>query len=66
MNQGQIMQFQMMEEEANKLSQQLQLIENNLKEIDDIKNGLEEIEKKVTNQVNECREIFYKWRAFAT
>jgi len=51
MDQAQIMQFQMMEEEANKLSQQLQLIENNLKEIDDIKNGLEEIEKKETKEI---------------
>lgn len=48
MNQEQIMQFQMLEQEANKLSQQLQLIENNLNEIGEIKEGLDEIEEKET------------------
>lgn len=51
MNQEQIMQFQMMEQEANKLSQQLQLIENNLVEIDGIKTGLDEIQKKDTKEM---------------
>ena len=51
MNQGQIMQFQMLEQEANKLSQQLQMIDNNLNEIVEIKNGLDEIEKKDTKDM---------------
>lgn len=51
MNQEQIMQFQMMEQEANRLSQQLQMIENNLKEIEGIKDGLKEIEKKETKEI---------------
>ena len=51
MDQEQIMQFQMMEQEANRLSQQLQMIENNLKEIEGIKEGLEEIEKKDTKDI---------------
>jgi prefoldin alpha subunit len=51
MNQEQIMQFQMMEQEANKLNQQLQLIENNLTEIREIAEGLDEIEKKETKEI---------------
>lgn len=51
MDQQQIMQFQMLEQEANKLAQQLQLIENNLSEIQDIKEGLEEIDKKETKEI---------------
>jgi len=51
MDQAQIMQFQMMEEEANKLSQQLQMIEGSIKEIDDINEGLEEIDKKETKEI---------------
>jgi len=51
MDQEQIMQFQMMQEEANKFSQQLQMIESNLKEIEEIQNGLSEIEKKETIEI---------------
>ncbi len=51
MDQQQIMQFQMLEQEANKLSQQLQLIENNLSEIQGIQEGLGEIEKKETKEI---------------
>ena len=40
-----------MEQEANKLSQQMQLVENNLNEIQEIKKGLEEIEKKETKEI---------------
>jgi len=60
MNQAQIMQFQMMEQEANQLSSQLQMIENNMKEIEDIKNGLDEIGKKETKEIlaNLGKKIF--------
>jgi prefoldin alpha subunit len=51
MDQAQIMQFQMMEQEANRLSQQLQMIESNLVEIENIKSGLDEIEKKDTKEI---------------
>ncbi len=51
MDQQQIMQFQMLEQEANKLSQQLQLIENNLCEIQGIREGLEEISKPETKEI---------------
>ncbi len=51
MNQEQIMQFQLLEQEANKLSQQMQLVENNLNEILEIKSGLEEIDKKETKEI---------------
>ncbi len=54
------MQFQMLEGEADKISQQFQLIEGNLNEIVDIKEGLGEIEKKETNEilVNIGKKIF--------
>jgi len=41
----------MLEQEANQLSQQLEMIENNLREIEGIKNGLDEIEKKETKEI---------------
>jgi prefoldin alpha subunit len=60
MNQEQIMQFQMLEQEANQLNQQLQMIDGNLKEIIEIKNGLDEIEKKDTKEIlaNIGKKIF--------
>jgi prefoldin alpha subunit len=60
MNQEQIMQFQMLEQEANKLSQQLQMIEGNITEINDIKEGLVEIEKNETKEIlaNIGKKIF--------
>ena len=51
MDQEQIMQFQMLQEEANKLNEQLQMIEGNLSEIREIKQGLEEIEKPGTKEI---------------
>jgi len=46
MNQEQIIQMQALEQEADALNQQLQLIEQNLSEIKDLGLSLEEIEKK--------------------
>lgn len=51
MDQEQIIQFQMLEQEANKISQQLQLVENNLNEIAEIREGLDEIERKETKEM---------------
>ena len=45
------MQLQMIEQEANQLNQQTELIEQNLKEIEELKTGLGEIEKKETKEI---------------
>ncbi|MEK6860169.1 MAG: prefoldin subunit alpha [Nanoarchaeota archaeon] len=60
MNQEQMMQLQMIEQEANQLNQQTELIEQNLKEIEELKTGLGEIEKKETKEilVNIGKRIF--------
>ncbi len=54
------MQLQMIEQEANQLNQQTELIEQNLKEIEELKTGLGEIEKKETKEilVNIGKRIF--------
>ncbi len=44
MKQEQIMQIQMMEQEANQLNEQLQLIEQNVSEMQELKASLDEIE----------------------
>jgi len=44
MDQQQIIQIQMMEQEANQLNQQLQLIEQHLKEMQKLQEGLDELE----------------------
>jgi len=44
MNQEQIMQIQMMEQEANQLNEQLQLIEQNVGELAELKESLKEID----------------------
>ena len=44
MDQQQLIQIQMMEQEANQLNQQLQLIEQHLKEMQKLKEGLDELE----------------------
>jgi len=51
MNQEQIIQMQALEQEAEALSQQLQLIEQNLSEIKDLGLSLEEIEKKDNKEI---------------
>jgi prefoldin alpha subunit len=51
MNQEQIIQMQVLEQEAEALSQQLQLIEQNLSEINDLGLSLEEIEKKDNKEI---------------
>lgn len=51
MKQEQIIQFQLLEQEANQLNQQLQLIEQNISEIQELKSSLNEIEKKETNEI---------------
>lgn len=51
MNQEHIIQMQALEQEADALSQQLQLIEQNLSEIKDLGLGLEEIEKKDNKEI---------------
>lgn len=50
----------MLEGEANKINQQLQLIEGNLNEIVEIKEGLDEIEKKEVKEIlaNIGKKIF--------
>lgn len=45
MNQEQIMQIQIMEQESNQLNQHLQLVEENLSEMQELKLSLEELEK---------------------
>jgi len=44
MNQEQIMQFQMIEQEANQLNQQMQMIEQNINEMIELKDSLDELE----------------------
>ncbi len=51
MNQEQIIQMQMIEQEGGQLNQQLQLIEQNIQEIQELKDSLTEIE------VGESKEI---------
>ena len=51
MKQEQIMKLQIIEQEAEKFNQQLKLIEENLSEFEELKSGLEELEK------NESKEI---------
>lgn len=60
MNQEQIIQMQGLEQEADALSQQLQLIEQNLSEIKELELSLEEIEKKENKEilVNIGKKIF--------
>ena len=45
MNQEQLIQLQMIEQEANQLDQQLQLIEQHLVEMQQLKTGLDELEQ---------------------
>jgi prefoldin alpha subunit len=51
MNHEQIIQMQVLEQEAEALNQQLQLIEQNLSEIKDLGSSLEEIEKKDNKEI---------------
>lgn len=51
MNHEQIIQMQVLEQEAEALNQQLQLIEQNLSEIKDLGLSLEEIEKKDNKEI---------------
>jgi len=51
MNQEQIMQMQMMEQEANQLNQQLEIIDQNIKEMQELAESLVELEK------DDCKEI---------
>ena len=51
MEQQQIMQMQMLQQEAEDLNQQLQLIEQNLSEIEALKLSLEEIDKTEDNEI---------------
>jgi prefoldin alpha subunit len=48
MDQQQIMQIQMMEQEANHLNQQLEIIDQNSKELHELNESLDELEKKDT------------------
>ena len=45
MNQEKIIQIQMIEQEANQLNEQVRLIEQNIREMAELKESLEEIEK---------------------
>jgi prefoldin alpha subunit len=50
MNNEQIMQIQMIEQEAQQLNQQMQLIEQNISEMQELNLGLGEIEKKESKE----------------
>lgn len=50
MNNEQIMQIQMIEQEAQQLNQQLQLIDQNVAEMQELNLGLEELEKKESKE----------------
>jgi prefoldin alpha subunit len=50
MNNEQIMQIQMIEQEAQQLNQQLQLIDQNVVEMQELNLGLEELEKKESKE----------------
>lgn len=60
MDQEQIMKFQILQEEAQQLNQQLQMIEQNIQEISDIESSLNELEKNETKEVlaNLGKKIF--------
>ena len=60
MEQQQIMQMQMLQQEAEDLNQQLQLIEQNLSEIEKLKESLEEIDKNENKEIlaNIGKKIF--------
>lgn len=51
MNQEHLMKFQMLQEEASQLNQQVQLVEQNIGEISEIKESLEELENKETKEL---------------
>jgi len=51
MNQQQIIQTQIMEQEAQQLNQQIQLIEQNIAEIQDLNISLDEINKKESKEI---------------
>jgi len=51
MEKEKIMQFQMIEQEASQLNQQLELIEQNVKDIDELKESLSEINKSETKEI---------------
>jgi prefoldin alpha subunit len=51
MDSEQIMKFQVLQEEAQKLSQQNQLIEQNISEIIEIESSLDELEKNESNEL---------------
>jgi prefoldin alpha subunit len=50
-NQQQIMQIQIIEQEANHLNQQIQLIDQNVSELKELKASLEEIDKSETREI---------------
>jgi prefoldin alpha subunit len=60
MDQEQIMKFQVIQEEAQQLNQQMQLIEQNIQEIAEIESSLDELEKKETKEIlaNLGKKIF--------
>ena len=51
MDQNQIMQIQMFEHEANALNQQLEIIEQNTRELQELNGSLDELEKKETKSI---------------
>ena len=51
MNQQQIMQIQMIEQEAQQLNQQIQLIEQNTIELQDLNKSLDEIEQEESKEI---------------
>lgn len=51
MRQEHILQIQIMEQEANQLNQQLQLIEQNLSEMQDLRDSLEEIKENNNGEI---------------
>ena len=58
MDQQQIMQIQMMEQEAQQLNQQLQLIEQNVSEMQELELSLEELNKEDSKEdfwINDCQ-----------
>jgi prefoldin alpha subunit len=60
MDQEQIMRLQMIEQEANQINQQLEIIDSNLTEMQDLKASLDEIEKTETKEflANLGKKIF--------
>ncbi len=60
MNQEQLFRLQMIEQEANQINQQLEIVEQNISEMNELKSSLEELEKPETKEflANLGKKIF--------